>query len=83
MCTFDLLPLSVDIVNYLVPRWHVSSTSVICLRSMGKDDLGYICDLPMSIISKILLSELNNADNKEEILKYINDTYNSNKKKQL
>ena len=35
------------------------------------------------IISKILLSELNNADNKEEILKYINDTYNSNKKKQL
>ena len=35
------------------------------------------------IISKILLSELNNADNKEEILKYINDIYNSNKKKQL
>ena len=55
MCTFDVLPLSVDIVNYLVPRWHVSSTSVICLRFMGKDDLGYICDLPMSITSKILL----------------------------
>ena len=54
MCTFDVLPLSVDIVNYLVPRWHVSSTSVICLHFMGKDDLGYICDLPMSIISKIL-----------------------------
>lgn len=35
------------------------------------------------IISKILLSELNNADNKEEILKYINDINNSNKKKQL
>ena len=55
MCTFEVLPLSVDIVNYLVPRWHVSSTSVICLRFMGKDDLGYITDLPMSIISKILL----------------------------
>ena len=35
------------------------------------------------IISKMLLSELNNADNKEEILKYINDIYNNNKKKQL
>lgn len=35
------------------------------------------------IISKILLSELNNADNKEEILKYINYIYNNNKKKQL
>ena len=55
MCTFEVLPLSVDIVNYLVPRWHVSSTSVICLRFMGKDDLGYIYDLPMSITSKILL----------------------------
>ena len=55
MCTFDVLPLSVDTVNYLVPRWHVSSTSDICLRFMGKYDLGYIFDLPMSITSKILL----------------------------
>ena len=35
------------------------------------------------IISKMLLNELNNADNKEEILKYINDINNSNKKKRL
>ena len=27
MCTFEMLSPSVDIVNYLVPRWHVSSTS--------------------------------------------------------
>jgi len=27
MCTFEVLPFRVDIVNYLVPRWHVSSTS--------------------------------------------------------
>jgi len=27
MCTFEVLPLRVDIVNYLVPRWHVSSTT--------------------------------------------------------
>ena len=27
MCTFEILSPRVDIVNYLVPRWHVSSTS--------------------------------------------------------
>ena len=27
MCTFEILSPSVDIVDYLVPRWHVSSTS--------------------------------------------------------
>ena len=27
MCTFEMLSPSVDIVDYLVPRWHVSSTS--------------------------------------------------------
>ena len=27
MCTFEILSSRVDIVNYLVPRWHVSSTS--------------------------------------------------------
>ena len=27
MCTFEILSPKVDIVNYLVPRWHVSSTS--------------------------------------------------------
>ena len=27
MCTFEVLPLKIDIANYLVPRWHVSSTS--------------------------------------------------------
>ena len=26
MCTFEILSSRVDIVNYLVPRWHVSST---------------------------------------------------------
>ena len=26
MCTFEILSPSVDIVDYLVPRWHVSST---------------------------------------------------------
>ena len=27
MCTFEILSSRIDIVNYLVPRWHVSSTS--------------------------------------------------------
>ena len=27
MCTFEILSPRIDIVNYLVPRWHVSSTS--------------------------------------------------------
>ena len=27
MCTFEILSPSVDIVDYLVSRWHVSSTS--------------------------------------------------------
>ena len=27
MCTFEILSPSVDIVDYIVPRWHVSSTS--------------------------------------------------------
>lgn len=35
------------------------------------------------IISKILLSELNNADNKDEILKYINECKSKSENKQL
>ena len=31
MCTFEILSPRFDIVNYLVPRWHVSSTSCIFL----------------------------------------------------
>ena len=31
MCTFEILSPSVDIVNYLVPRWYVSSTSCYLL----------------------------------------------------
>ena len=27
MCTFEILSPRIDIVDYLVPRWHVSSTS--------------------------------------------------------
>ena len=27
MCTFEILSPRIDIVNYLVPTWHVSSTS--------------------------------------------------------
>ena len=27
MCTFEVLSPRIDIVNYLVPTWHVSSTS--------------------------------------------------------
>ena len=27
MFTFEILSPTIDIVNYLVPRWHVSSTS--------------------------------------------------------
>ena len=27
MCTFEILSPRIDIVNYLVPRWHVSFTS--------------------------------------------------------
>ena len=27
MCIFEILSPRIDIVNYLVPRWHVSSTS--------------------------------------------------------
>ena len=27
MCTFEILSPRIDIVNYLVPRWHDSSTS--------------------------------------------------------
>ena len=31
MFTFEILSPRIDIVNYLVPRWHVSSTSCILL----------------------------------------------------
>ena len=41
MCTFEMLSPSVDIVDYLVPRWHVSSTSrlLVCGVKMMLDIL--------------------------------------------
>ena len=42
MCTFEILSPRIDIVNYLVPRWHVSSTScnlLVCGVKMMLDIL--------------------------------------------
>ena len=42
MCTFEILSPRVYIVNYLVPRWHVSSTScnlLVCGVKMMLDIL--------------------------------------------
>ena len=42
MCTFEMLSPSVDIVDYLVPRWHVSFTScnlLVCGVKMMLDIL--------------------------------------------
>ena len=42
MCTSEVLPLIVDIINYLVSRWHVSSTScnfLVCGVKMMLDIL--------------------------------------------
>ena len=42
MCTFEILSPIIDIVNYLVPRWHVSSTScnlLVCGVKMMLDIL--------------------------------------------
>ena len=36
MCTFEILSPRVDIVNYLIPRWHVSSTSCNLLVFVAK-----------------------------------------------
>ena len=35
MCTFEILSPRIDIVDYLVPRWHVSSTSCKFSRVFG------------------------------------------------
>ena len=56
MCTFEILSPRVDIVNYLVPRWHVSSTSCNLLFVWCEDDVGYPCYLPPGIISIYFLS---------------------------
>ena len=56
MCIFEILSPRVDIVNYLVPRWHVSSTSCNLLFVWCEDDVGYPCYLPPGIITKYFLS---------------------------
>ena len=49
MCTFEILSPRIDIVNYLVPRWHVSSTSCNLLFVWCEDDVGYPCYLPTEL----------------------------------
>ena len=56
MCKFEILSPRVDIVNYLVPRWHVSSTSCNLLFVWCEDDVGYPCYLPPGTISIYFLS---------------------------
>ena len=56
MCTFEILSPRIDIVNYLVPTWHVSFTSCNLLVFGVKMMLDNLAILPTGIISKYFLS---------------------------
>ena len=56
MCKFEILSPRVDSINYVVPRWHVSSTSCILLVFGVKMMLDIIAIYHRELFPKYLLS---------------------------
>ena len=55
MCSFEILTPGVDIVNYLVPKWHVNSTSCKFACVWCEDDVGYLLSTTVNYFQILLV----------------------------